>query len=192
MMKGAGESRRKAMPNTAGPSTQATPMPKLKYRTSMPKPDDPSIIEPITQAILIGHPQTTAAALAGIHEDTLYHWRYQGEQELAELRGWAHWEELSSCARLVIHIKEAQAGFTDGALRGMRAGGKDWTMWCTLLERRRPKDFGRRTELTVEQKTFVLNVTAQLSPELALKLLQVSAQEGKLLPEGDVPTPDTD
>ncbi len=62
-------------------------MPKLLYRDTLPTPGDPTIYEPICESIAIGLPQARAAALAGIHEDTLFHWRYQGQDELAARDG---------------------------------------------------------------------------------------------------------
>jgi hypothetical protein len=86
----------------------------------------------------------------------------------------------------VVHLKEAEAGFTQDALLHMRQGGKDWAMWCTLLERRRPQDFGRRTEVTVQQRTVSVNVTAQLSEATMLKMFQVAAREqARLAPPED-------
>ena len=158
-------------------------MPKLLYRSTIPKPDDPDIIDIISDAIRIGHPLSTAAALAGIFEGTLYEWRYQGDAELAEAKGnLLQWEELGSHARLVVHIKEAQAGFTEDALRHMRSGGKDWAMWCTLLERRRPQDFGRRTEVSVKSESVIVHVTAQLSEATQAKVWAIAARAQKALP----------
>ena len=163
----------------------------LNYAKKAPTPGDPAIYEPIINAILKGHPQPTAAALAGIHEDTLFHWRYKGQDELAAAAGnWIAWDELSSHAQLVIRIKEAQAGLVDEALGHIRAGGKDWAAWMTLLERRFPNDFGRNQRIEIEHN---VNVTHRLelgSAEAAIlaRIVELESIDhapvpDKLLPE---------
>ena len=165
-------------------------MPKLKYRSKLPRPDDPDIYEPICQAIAIGMPQAQAAFNAGVHEDTLYHWRYQGQAQLAQAEGrWMPWNELGSHAQLVIRIKEAEAGLVEDALLRWREGGKDWPAWATLLERRFPQEFGRRMATTVEQRTLSITVTAELPPAAQSAILaylqQNYAPPTPLLIEGE-------
>lgn len=167
-------------------------MPALLYRTTMPKADDPDIVATISQAMSTGHPLSTAAALAGIHEDTLYHWLDAGKAEIAQTEGaWTPWAELGSRAQLVIHVKEALAGLVSEALEHVRAGGKDWVAWMTLVERRMPQDFGRNQHIEIEQHTTV-SITNQL-PEGALEALHAIAQ-GEIaraaLPEQTITKPD--
>lgn len=164
-------------------------MPALLYRTTMPHPDDPDIVATISQAMSTGHPLSTAAALAGIHEDTLYHWLDAGKAEIQAAEGtWKPWTELGARAQLVIHVKEALAGLVSEGLDHVRAGDKDWAAWMTLLERRMPQDFGRFQRVEIEQRTVTLSITAQLPPEAAQALLamaQAERAEGtKFLPTG--------
>ena len=143
--------------------------PKLLYRSKMPHPDDPDIVESIVDSLELGMSQPAAAALAGIHEDTLYHWRYQGEAELAALQGrHVPWEELGSKAKLVIRIKQARAGVMKRALQGWWANtDRDWAKYATMLERLFPADFARRTNVQVEtQHTVQLELAAPAEQEL--------------------------
>ena len=162
-------------------------MPALLYRTTMPKVDDPEIIATICQAVTKGHPLASAAALAGIHEETLYHWTAKGREELSQAEGRTlTWGELGSHARLVIHIKEALAGLVDEALDHVRAGGKDWAAWMTLLERRMPKDFGRN-QAEPEPAPVTYNFFGALSSE-SIKALQDMAQAEAAAPAPTNPT----
>ncbi|KKN34809.1 hypothetical protein LCGC14_0789890 [marine sediment metagenome] len=163
-------------------------MPKLLYRTTMPHPDDPEIIASITAAVNKGHPLASAAALAGIHDETLYHWTAKGREELAQAEGHTLlWEELGSHARLVIHIKEALAGLVDEALDHVRAGGKDWAAWMTLLERRMPKDFGRN-QAEAQALPAPLGFAVLLPPEAVQGLLDIAQRAqnrgARFLPPG--------
>jgi len=144
----------------------------LLYRTTVPKPDDPDVYEPLCVALAKGHSQASAAALAGIHEDTLYHWRYQGEAELAAAQGnWIPWEELGHHARLIIRLKEAWAGLESEALDHIRGGKNDWAAWMTLLERRCPHDWGRQNRLEVTQIDSTRDVLAGIG---ALTLQEIT------------------
>lgn len=167
-------------------------MPALLYRTTMPKADDPDIVATISQAMSTGHPLSTAAALAGIHEDTLYHWLDAGKAEIAATEGtWTAWGELGSRAQLVIHVKEAIAGLVSEALEHVRAGGKDWAAWMTLLERRMPHDFGRNQHIEIEQRTLTVSLVGQLPPGAAEALHAIAQAEiARALPEQTITKPD--
>ena len=139
-------------------------MPKLAYRTKLPRPDDPDVYEPICAAIALGMSQEKAAAKAGIHEDTLYHWRYKGQRELAAAEGqWKPWRELGSHAQLVIRLKEAEAALEFDGVTNWREGKvNDWARWATLLQRRDPERWNVRENSGAPSVTIgtvnVLNV----------------------------------
>lgn len=160
-------------------------MPALKYRTTLPRPDDPDIYEPICDALAHGQAQTTAAANAGIHEDTLYHWRYQGQEELAALEGqWRPWGELGSHAQLVIRLKEAEAQFVGTALQNWWDAEQNWAKWPTMLERRRPGEFGRQQRVEVRSQSVSITIdVAQLPERVQRELLSraVAALQQKQL-----------
>ena len=164
-------------------------MPALLYRTKLPHPDDSDIVQTITEAVTKGHPLATAAARAGIHEDTLYHWLNTGRAEIQATDGaWTPWTELSSHAQLVIRIKEALSGLVEEALDHVRAGGKDWAAWMTLLERRMPKEFGRNRDEAPPPPGATFNFYGALPPGAAEALLTMGQAEQdratKFLPPG--------
>lgn len=157
----------------------------LNYANKMPKADDPAIYEPICEAIARGHPHVTAASMAGIHLDTLKHWRYKGQAELEALDGeWCPWDDLSPQAQLVFRVRAAQASMADEALTHWRAGEKDWAAWCTLLERRMPADFGRNQRIDItETRTEIHRIELGSATQAILeRVLQLSTP---LLTEGD-------
>lgn len=158
-------------------------MPRLAYRTKMPKPDDPDLLKAYCQAIAQGHPAATAATIAGIGEATARDWMLIGEQALAasedgELRA----EELGSHAAFARAVKQAQADFVAQNLAYVneaRAQAKGWLPAMTLLERRRPRDFGRQQYLDVEQhNTHTIQLVVPPGAEAALLRLM-----GRTLPE---------
>ena len=162
-------------------------MPALKYRTKLPRPDDPDIYEPICAALLKGHSQASAAAMAGIDDETLYHWRYKGQAQLQAAQGqWIPWEELGSHARFVIRIKEAQAGLVDEALDHIRGGKNDWAAWMTLIERRFPNDWSRNERREVHSVTVHVTIPAATEAELLAMVQQRITQGQHLLPPGPV------
>ena len=161
-------------------------MPKLLYRTTIPKPDDPDIIARFSQAVAIGHPVGTACTLAGMEQSTASRWLTQGEQESAahEANGA---EEPGSHVAFFRAFKASQAEFcarnlgvvTDAANLG---GAKGWLPAMTLLERRMPQDFGRRTEVSVKSESVIVHVTATLSEATQAKVWAIAARAQKALP----------
>ncbi len=53
-------------------------MPKLAYRTTLPRPDDPDILKSIADDVKRGVPMRYAAIRAGISENTAYPLAYGG------------------------------------------------------------------------------------------------------------------
>jgi hypothetical protein len=145
--------------------------PALAYRDTVPRPDDPDILLSIYADIIRGMPMRYAAVRAGITETTAYHWRMQGEADLASddhklLR------ELGPHALFVQTVKEAEAASIDDALTEWRSDKQGWARWATLLERRFPADFGRHDR--VDQRTVSVSVTltADALPSDALPALR--------------------
>ena len=158
-------------------------MPKLKSRPFLPRPDDPAILERIRDAIIKGHPLRTAATLAGLHEDTAYGWRSRGR---ADLETWDGERELSSHARFVLMLKEAEAACLDRCLDPVedQIAKGNWVTGMTLAERRFPQEFGRSQRIEIESKNISDNVSLPALPEQQLlALLQDKLASGqKLLP----------
>ncbi len=162
-------------------------MPKLKARSRMPRPDDSDIIKTYCQAVAQGHPLDTAATLAGIGATTARDWIIQGEQALAasedgELRA----EELGSHAVFARSVKQAEADFVSENLTAVHAARdadhKNWPAAMTLLERRRPRDFGRQQYLEVETHSTSIQLVVPLGALPALERLL-----GRQLPAGGTP-----
>lgn len=157
-------------------------MPKLAFRTKMPRPNDPELLKAYCQAIAQGHPAATAATIAGIGEATAREWMLIGEQALAasedgELRA----EELGSHAAFTRAVKQAQADFVSqnlAVVNASRSEAKGWLPAMTLLERRRPRDFGRQQYLEVEQRSLSISVSLPPGALPALERLM-----GRTLPE---------
>ncbi|KKN39239.1 hypothetical protein LCGC14_0745220 [marine sediment metagenome] len=165
-------------------------MPKLKYRTRMPRPDDPSVLRRIYQATRKGHPITTAGTLAGLGESTAYEWYKLGQAQLQD------GEEHGSHVRFAKVVNLAEAQRVDALLDLITEHGRkgNWVALMTREERRRPQDFARRFEAKVET-TIDQHVTFSveaLSParqralaELALKSLPAPEQDQDTV-EGEV------
>ena len=160
-------------------------MPALKYRTTLPKPDDPAILESIYQDIVAGIPMRYAAVRVGIAADTAYHWRMEGNHALEQLETDTE-TDISTVPSAVFAqtVKEAEAECVASNVQAWMNPdiGKDWVKHATLLERRYGSDFGKNQQVTIESHVTVL--TAQL-PQLAeaelLKLLSDKLASGRKL-----------
>ena len=164
-------------------------MPKLLYRAKLPHPDDPEIIDGIQRGIRKGHSLATASVFAGISHDAATSWYARGCQELATHPG-APLEELGSCAVFAVAVKEAEAEMVEAKLtiveRDMAPEGKGWLPAMTLLERRRPQDFGRGPRVTVDARQQTVHISLPPGAEHhVLDLLRSRLEAGRpLLPEG--------
>ena len=173
-------------------------MPKLAYRSKLPRPDDPDLLASIRADLEAGVPLNYAAVHAGISDNTAYHWVWQGSQQLEQAEQdpitLRDLRELGSEAVFAQAVKESLAAcVVDGVGKWREAKVNDWARWATLLERRFPADFGRRDYRQVEQRTLSVNVTAQLSPAQAEALAEVLSRRSldgstpALLTEGTPP-----
>jgi len=164
---------------------------RFLYRATLPRPDDPSIVSAIASAVRKGHPLSTAARLAGIHERTAQDWLAIGTRDLDDAQDG---QEPGSHARFALAVKEAEAEMVEAKLsiveRDMATPGKGWLPAMTLLERRRPQDFGRFQRIEVDTTTTT-TVRIELSAEAAIAL---AALAPGLLPESvtSTPTPEPD
>ena len=164
-------------------------MPALAYRTTLPHPDDPDILQRVADATRKGHPLATAARLAGIGASTAQEWRATGNAML-QAHPFTPPGELGSHALFADAINQAEAEMVDAKLdevnRDAALPGKGWTAAMTLLERRRPQDFARRTNVQVDQRTVSVNLTLPPAPEAELlQLVRARLEAGgtPLLPE---------
>lgn len=164
-------------------------MPALAYRPSLPRPDDPTIIETVASAVERGHPIETAGRLAGLGKTVAWDWLRKGEEQLELTPPGTPWEELGSHAKFASRVKDAEARFVDANLRFVNDArspdAKGWLPAMTLLERRRPQDFGRKDRMDVQQTSVSVSVSlqAQLSPSDLASVLALAQQETqRLLP----------
>ena len=136
-------------------------MPKLAYRTTLPRPDDPELLQAIYDDVAYGLPLKYAAAKNGISEWTAYDWCSDGNRQLHEQELLGGPAELGSRALFAQAVKEARAALAIDRLAVIRAGGKDWAAAMTLLERVMPDDFGRRpATVTIDQRTVHVTIAA--------------------------------
>lgn len=157
-------------------------MPALAYRTTMPRPDDPEILESIYQDLIRGMPLRHAAVRAGISESTAYHWVMtgsgaDGDPVLSD-------GELGSHALFVQTIKEANAACVDAELTAWDAGGKDWVAHATKLERRFPNDFGRNQRIDITSQHTEIHRIELGEATLAVleRIAELSSVDTKLIP----------
>ena len=126
-------------------------MPALKYRTIMPRPDDPEILESIYADVSRGVPLCHAAVRAGISEWTAYAWVDDAKAEIGD--GTTPHGELGSVAHFAQVVKEAHAECVSSRLaQADAAEGNNWQKHITVLERRFPNDFGRNQRIDIKSE----------------------------------------
>ena len=146
-----------------------------QLRPAMPHPDDPEILYAVYEARKLGHPQDTATQAAGIALRTYEDWWRLGKEQL-EAAGPVRLtkeqaQELGSHASFAWSIKEADWEMVEDNLQHIRAArGDNWQAAMTLLERRRPKDFGRNQQIQIESNSTVRYVH-ELGPRAEAAIL---------------------
>ena len=165
-------------------------MPKLKHRTVMPRPNDQSIIDAYAKAVEHGHPQHTAATLAGISHGTAKDWLQLGNAEIEE------GDVQGSHVAFASAVNAAQAAFVERNLGVVNdaatTGPKGWVAAMTLMERRMPRDFGRNDRLEVEQRTVNVNISmAELGVGQRAALMALLAVDNSTPDAPQLPAPQT-
>jgi len=120
-------------------------MPPLAFRTTIIGSDNPEVAQRFSDAIREGHPVATAAIIAGISERTARRYLAEGEAQAGDEGG-------SPCLFWQM-FKDAEAAFVESQLQNIHRdadtkGG--WAASMTLLERRRPADFGRNQRIEID------------------------------------------
>ena len=159
-------------------------MPALATRSRLPRPDDPDIIQRVASAVERGHPIETAGKLAGLGLTVAWDWLKRGTEDIEAAPPGTPVEELGSHAKFASAVKDAEARFVDAKLGIVNRCAEDgsskaWLPAMTLLERRRPRDFGRNDRMEIDQRSLLINVTvtdAVSGPTLA-KLLALAQRE---------------
>ena len=112
----------------------------------------------------------TAAQCAGIHVVTSEGWRRLGNQALEENPETGP-QELGSHAVFTWAVKAAEAELVEAQLANVHRDANNkggWAAAMTLLERRRPQDFGRSDKRYVEQVSVSVNVSLPAGPGMEL------------------------
>ncbi len=137
----------------------------------MPKPDDPDILARFAEATRKGHPLATASTMAGLEASTGSHWRAVGEQQLEA------GDEHGSHVLFVQTLRAAEAVFVDTRLDRIDAAGAkgNWAADMTVLERRRPQDFGRNQTVNVKQESLTVVLQGTLPPGAEHELIAQAA-----------------
>ncbi len=164
-------------------------MPKLAYRTTMPRPGDQTIINAYCDAIELGHAPRTAAPIAGIHERTAAEWLQLGREELSAASPGTPLAEVGSHALFAQSVIEAQSRFVSENLdfvRGARSkDAKGWLPAMTLMDRRMPEDWGQRQHITSETRSLAVTVSYEaLPPAQRAALLALLGDQPKQLTDG--------
>jgi hypothetical protein len=121
--------------------------------------DDPRVVT-LLNAISLGNSRTDAAAFAGIHRDTLYDWLQNPTFSDALEKA-----EAEAKVRAVSHIIRAAQGGT-------------WQAAAWWLERRYPKEFGRREQVDVQLD--VQKMAERLAAESGLEPAAILAEAERL------------
>lgn len=137
--------------------------------------EDPEVRAKLVAAVEDGHYVTDACALAKVSRHTLYKWLVRGEAEPGTVY-----------AELADQIQQANAAAKEQLLACVRgaAGKGNWLAAAWILERRWPKDWGRRA---AELDTLPEGVT----PAKAAEMYRAAADrlEKRALDEGTAPAP---
>lgn len=115
-------------------------------------------IDTISQALALGHHPEFASAGAGIKYTTLKHWLKKGKDdfdrlEVLELKGIPlRDEDYSLFFELYVRVQQALFESQDAPLKSISLAAKDgdWRAAAHFLERRFPKQWGKKLESRVE------------------------------------------
>ena len=171
----------------SGPSK----MPKLAHRVTMPKPGDQRIIDAYAGAIRKGHPNVTAATLAGISTRTASEWMLRGEAEAdaydatqdADSDAYDPDAVLGSHVPFLLAVRAAEASSVDahlGVFDVISDKPGHWQRSAWYLERKYAGTFGMRQHTTIDQRVAVVHIADTLGPgQRAALLAQLQEQLGE-------------
>lgn len=124
------------------------------------------------QAIERGLPYKQAAALAGISYASFNRWRYLGSQEDAtpEYRHFCNQLDAADAKAMEVMIK---------TIRGAATSQRDWKAAAWFLERRHPREWGRREQVSVQEATpddSVLSLMEDFPPSVVESIQRALAE----------------
>ena len=139
----------------------------------------PAVQKVIVDAIEAGNYRETAAALAGIHRNTIRNWLVRGESEESgqyhEFLCAIEKAEATAEAKLLEEIKTAQPSIPG-------EGGRGADLWQTkawIMERRWPKRWAARVRVAVSEELDALTekLRAKLDAETFAKVVDATREE---------------
>lgn len=136
---------------------------KLKKKTGRKEKINRTIIDTIAMAVRGGNYIETAAALAGIHKDTLYDWLKKEE------RGGLY-KEFSDSIKKALAESEARDVLIIG-----EAGKNQWQASAWRLERRFPDKWGRKDKIEAKIEGTVKTSNYDLAKLSTDQLLQIES-----------------
>ena len=163
-------------------------MPKLAHRVTMPRPGDQHIIDAYAGAIRKGHPNVTAATIAGISTRTASVWMMRGEDEAdaydaaqdADSDAYDAGAVLGSHVPFMMAVRAAEAASVDahlGVFDVISDKPGHWQRSAWYLERKYADTFGMRQHTTIDQRVTTVNLSATLGPgQRAALLAQLQEQ----------------
>lgn len=109
---------------------------------------DPTVVDRLLKAVHKGLSKTRAADLAGVSRTTLHAWERRAEAE-----------PESAYGTLLALLKTREAEFIERQHERLEAAAEDdsrnWAARMTLLERRFPDEYGRRTDDSATPRVVV-------------------------------------
>jgi hypothetical protein len=98
----------------------------------------PELRDAIAIEIIDGMPLSRVGWLFELDPTTIYGWMRRGKKEPRTIYG-----------QFFLTIKKAQAEFEKTAIAAVRAGGKKWTSFAWMLERRIAVDYAKRDQVNL-------------------------------------------
>lgn len=162
------------------------------YLPTNPRKLTDTVATRLVEMFRLGATNIDACRYAGIDDETLRLWIIGGRQELDEIaaRGDDPMEEaepatMSRQAALVLAIEGALGEFAKEQLTNIKAAGNsDWRAPAWLMERRFPKEWGKRTQVDhtheLVERTKRLAESRNLDEDATARLIDfVLAREKK-------------
>ncbi len=150
-------------------------MPALKYRTTLPRPDDPDILESIDHSQRQGYSQKVTATNAQIGDTTLVDWLQEGRLEIAALAT-GQLQELGSTGLFAACYLRAAADremlLTDAITASITDKSVAFVPALISLKARNPADWLEARSLTVET-TSTVTVKVELAQPSEAELLDM-------------------
>jgi len=136
---------------------------------------DPVVTQRIVDLIRAGNYLEVAATAAGVHRTTLHRWMKRGrEQERGRYRKFL----------VAVEKAQAEAESRDVALIA-KAAGEDWRAAAWRLERKQPRRYGPRVQVSVQEElnAVIDRLERNLAPEIFEQVLNAIANGSDDAPE---------